>query len=222
MADEEMGFGEEEFGGEGFGFGFEEEADAAPPADAATAADTATATAAATTAPAAATTAAAGEAAATTDAPPPAAAADSTATGNGAATTTGETSVGNISQDIGHEQDVRTEKSGWLKVIEAKKTLSRRGPKERWFTLAKGKLAYAASVRADAINEWPLTAITHIHEGDSGQPETFTIVTPKKTLAVVARDEADAKLWVACIRKAQKSNTDAAFGQSTTGNALLF
>jgi hypothetical protein len=130
--------------------------------------------------------------------------------------------VGNISQDIGHEQDVRTEKSGWLKVVEAKKTLSRRGPKERWFTLAQGKLIYAASVRADPIATFPLTAITHIHEGGSGQEETFTLVTAKKTLALVAKDEADAKLWIACIRKAQKSNTDVAFGAGATGNALLF
>lgn len=201
-----MGFGEEEFGGEGFGFGFEEEDASAvepPPAPPAQQAQVAAEPAQAQPEPQL-----------ELQSEPQPEPSDSV----GAA----QSSVGNISQDIGHEQDVRTEKSGWLKVVEAKKTLSRRGPKERWFTLGEGKLIYAPSVRADPIATYPLTAITHVQEGGSGQEETFTIVTAKKTLAVVAKDEADAKLWIACIRKAQKSNTDAAFGTGATGNALLF
>eukprot|EP00730_Choanoeca_flexa_P010790 TRINITY_DN21066_c0_g1_i1.p1 TRINITY_DN21066_c0_g1~~TRINITY_DN21066_c0_g1_i1.p1 ORF type:complete len:180 (+),score=39.21 TRINITY_DN21066_c0_g1_i1:207-746(+) len=125
------------------------------------------------------------------------------------------------SSSLGHTEDVRSERSGWLTTIEPKKTLSRKGgSKERWFILADGKLTYASSVRADPIATIQVADIQSIEE-NPGQETTFTLVLKKKSLFIQARTEADAKNWLASLRKAQKSSATA-FGKGQTANALLF
>ena len=121
--------------------------------------------------------------------------------------------------NLGHEQDVRLDKAGWLRLVEPRKTLSRRGgPKERWFKLDQGRLSYGASVTATPISTYEVSSITSIVE-NRDQPEAFTIVTEKKSLNVIAREEGDARAWIASLRKAQKTTRGTG---ATTGSALLF
>ncbi|EDQ86910.1 uncharacterized protein MONBRDRAFT_38168 [Monosiga brevicollis MX1] len=123
---------------------------------------------------------------------------------------------------VGHEEDIRAERSGWLVTIEPKKTLSRKGGnKERWFNLSEGTLTYAASVRADPIATIPIADITSVEE-HPGQEDSFTLVMKKKSLFVKAREASEAQAWVASLRKAQKSSVTAGFGQNQSANALLF
>eukprot|EP00049_Salpingoeca_infusionum_P018700 m.358405 g.358405 ORF g.358405 m.358405 type:complete len:197 (+) comp18140_c0_seq1:395-985(+) len=125
---------------------------------------------------------------------------------------------------VGREQadDVRSERSGWLTTLEKRKTLSRRGgPKERWFVLGDGKLTYASSVNAKPGFECTVAEINSVLETE-GDDCGFTILTKVKNLHVTARTGADAALWIASIRKAQKSVASTQFGRSGSGSALLF
>eukprot|EP00045_Choanoeca_perplexa_P003196 m.29042 g.29042 ORF g.29042 m.29042 type:complete len:190 (+) comp11918_c0_seq1:1337-1906(+) len=124
---------------------------------------------------------------------------------------------------LGHSEDVRSERSGWLTMVEPKKTLSRKGgSKERWFILSEGKLTYASSVRADPIATFQIADLQSVEE-HPGQDDSFSLVlkSKKKPLFLSARTEADAKAWVASVRFAQKA-VATAFGKGQTANALLF
>lgn len=123
---------------------------------------------------------------------------------------------------LGHSEDVRSERSGWLTTVEPKKTLSRKGgSKERWFTLSEGTLTYASSVRADPIATYQIADVQSVEE-HPGQEDSFSLVMKKKkSLFITARTEADAKAWVASLRFAQKAIATA-FGKGQTANALLF
>jgi hypothetical protein len=144
--------------------------------------------------------------------------------GNGSAAQAGEEQASEPGPgvEVGHGQDVKTNRSGWLTTVEPKKTLSRKGgSKERWFSLADGKLSYAASVRQEPIEVFNLAEITSVDEAP-GQDDCFTIVTKKKQLFVRSRDAADAALWIASLRKAHKSVAASEFGGGASANALLF
>ena len=123
---------------------------------------------------------------------------------------------------LGHSEDVRSERSGWLTTVEPKKTLSRKGgAKERWFILSEGTLTYASSVRADPIATYQIADVQSVEE-HPGQDDSFSLVMKKgKSLYITARTESDAKGWVASLRFAQKA-VATAFGKGQTANALLF
>eukprot|EP01147_Barroeca_monosierra_P007569 gene7569-7707_t len=123
---------------------------------------------------------------------------------------------------VKQSDDVRLERSGWLRMLEPKKTLSRRpNRKERWFSLSNGLLTYASTVTADPAASFNVSDITSVMEVPEA-PESFTVMVGSKTLNLTARDENDAKSWVASLRKAQKSITTSDSFGAATGSALLF
>ncbi|EGD74982.1 hypothetical protein PTSG_07207 [Salpingoeca rosetta] len=145
-----------------------------------------------------------------------------TTTSNGEAQAESATSSGDVLDSVGHGEDVRLERSGWLRVLEPRKTLSRRGGlKERWFNLQDGVLKYSSSVTSKPISTIDVGKITSIVEHRE-QPEAFTLIMDKKSLDVIAREEADARSWVASLRKAQKSVSSTGNFGGSTGSALLF
>lgn len=116
---------------------------------------------------------------------------------------------------------IKPERSGWLRVVEPKKTLSLKGNiKERWFVLKPTEFSFSTTVTSAPIAVIPLNEIRGVDEEKDGDGRSFQIITQKRKIFLTARTAQECKTWVLCFREAFKSNS--LRRASVSGMALLF